>query len=48
MLHRDLKLENVLLTGGKPGAATAKLADFGLARMLTSGGAKGREKEKRL
>ena len=32
ILHRDLKSKNVLLTGAPP-SGTAKLCDFGLARM---------------
>lgn len=34
VLHRDLKLDNVLLSHKAAGAAMAKLADFGLARMV--------------
>lgn len=34
VMHRDLKLENVLLTSTKPSAADVRLADFGLARRL--------------
>ena len=34
ILHRDLKLENVLLTSLDPEEAVVKLADFGLTRIL--------------
>ncbi|KAK9811579.1 hypothetical protein WJX72_006439 [[Myrmecia] bisecta] len=34
IIHRDLKLDNVLLTNRRPGKADAKLADFGLHRMI--------------
>lgn len=33
VIHRDLKLENVMLTLEEPSAAEARLADFGLARL---------------
>ena len=33
-MHRDLKLENILLTSGQPARASAKLADFGLHKMI--------------
>jgi serine/threonine protein kinase len=36
VIHRDLKLDNVLLTDSNPHAANVKLADFGLARALTA------------
>ncbi|GAB4820768.1 hypothetical protein N2152v2_007814 [Parachlorella kessleri] len=36
VIHRDLKLENVLLTSTDLSKADAKLADFGLARLLQS------------
>lgn len=36
VIHRDLKLDNVLL-GGASGRE-AKLADFGLARLIASAG----------
>ena len=34
VVHRDLKLENMLLTGINPAAADAKLADFGLCKLV--------------
>ena len=34
VVHRDLKLENMLLTGIDPAAADAKLADFGLCKLV--------------
>ena len=34
IVHRDLKLENILLTSPYPGRAHAKLADFGLHKMI--------------
>lgn len=34
VVHRDLKLENMLLTGLLPAAADAKLADFGLCKLV--------------
>ena len=34
VVHRDLKLENMLLTGLVPAAADAKLADFGLCKLV--------------
>jgi serine/threonine protein kinase len=34
IVHRDLKLENILLTSGQPARASAKLADFGLHKMI--------------
>ena len=34
IVHRDLKLENILLTSGQPQRASAKLADFGLHKMI--------------
>jgi serine/threonine protein kinase len=34
VIHRDLKLDNVLLTDRDVSLATAKLADFGLAKLL--------------
>jgi serine/threonine protein kinase len=37
-MHRDLKLENILLTSSKPFEADAKLADFGLARKVQADG----------
>ena len=37
ILHRDLKLANILLTEDSP-EATCKLADFGLARILPDTG----------
>ena len=37
IIHRDLKAENVLLTGaGAKGSADAKLADFGLHKLVQS------------
>ncbi|WIA29400.1 hypothetical protein OEZ86_011904 [Tetradesmus obliquus] len=42
IIHRDLKLDNLLLSSSNPGEATAKLADFGLhkrVRKLVSSGA---------
>ena len=33
-MHRDLKAENVLLTPGPDGEMRAKLADFGLHKMV--------------
>lgn len=37
VVHRDLKLENLLLTGSNPGTADAKLADFGLCKLVKVG-----------
>lgn len=37
VLHRDLKLANILLTEASPNAI-CKLADFGLARILPDNG----------
>eukprot|EP00966_Prymnesium_polylepis_P037592 872832-Prymnesium_polylepis.1 len=37
MAHLDLKPENVLLTSATVDAASAKVADFGLARSLHDG-----------
>lgn len=34
VIHRDLKLDNVLLTDKKTSRASAKLADFGLAKLM--------------
>lgn len=34
ILHRDLKAENVLLTRGADGRLCAKLADFGLHKLV--------------
>ena len=34
VVHRDLKLENMLLTGLDPSTADAKLADFGLCKLV--------------
>lgn len=34
IVHRDLKLENILLTSPNPARANAKLADFGLHKMI--------------
>lgn len=34
VVHRDLKLENMLLTGLDPSIADAKLADFGLCKLV--------------
>ena len=34
VVHRDLKLENMLLTGLDPAIADAKLADFGLCKLV--------------
>lgn len=34
VVHRDLKLENLLLTGTNPAKADAKLADFGLCKLI--------------
>lgn len=34
VVHRDLKLENLLLTGSNPATADAKLADFGLCKLV--------------
>lgn len=34
VIHRDLKLDNVLLSARNTSQATAKLADFGLARLV--------------
>jgi serine/threonine protein kinase len=34
IVHRDLKLENILLTSPIPARADAKLADFGLHKMI--------------
>lgn len=34
VVHRDLKLENLLLTGNNPARADAKLADFGLCKLI--------------
>ncbi len=36
IIHRDLKPQNLLLTSLSPEHATLKVADFGLARMLSS------------
>ena len=35
VIHRDLKLDNILLTDIKVSNASAKLADFGLAKLMT-------------
>ena len=35
ILHRDLKLANILLTSENPADASIKIADFGFARFLT-------------
>ena len=37
VVHRDLKLENMLLTGLNPATADAKLADFGLCKLVKVG-----------
>lgn len=37
IIHRDLKLENVLVAAGGDGLPDAKLIDFGMARVLESG-----------
>ena len=37
VVHRDLKLENMLLTGLDPATADAKLADFGLCKLVKVG-----------
>ena len=34
IVHRDLKLENVLLTSANPSHANAKLSDFGLCKCI--------------
>jgi len=34
IVHRDLKLENILLTATNPARSAAKLADFGLHKMI--------------
>ncbi len=34
IVHRDLKLENILLTSPHPSKADAKLADFGLHKCI--------------
>lgn len=34
VIHRDLKLENILLTGTEPSNYVAKLADFGLSALI--------------
>ena len=34
VVHRDLKLENLLLTCNNPARADAKLADFGLCKLI--------------
>ncbi len=34
IIHRDLKAENVLLTRGSDGRTNAKLADFGLHKLI--------------
>jgi serine/threonine protein kinase len=39
IVHRDVKLDNVLLTGAHLATADAKLADFGLARQASGGAA---------
>lgn len=48
VMHRDMKLENVLLTSNRASTATAKLADFGLARRMHGSGKAGRAKRERL
>lgn len=35
--HRDLKTENILLFAGEDGKLTAKVADFGISRAVSSG-----------
>lgn len=37
VVHRDLKLENMLLTGLDPATAHAQLADFGLCKLVKVG-----------
>ena len=37
VVHRDLKLENLLLTCLDPAVADAKLADFGLCKLVKVG-----------
>lgn len=34
IVHRDLKLENILLTSPNPRLADAKLSDFGLCKCI--------------
>jgi serine/threonine protein kinase len=41
IIHRDVKLDNVLLTSTTPSKAVAKLADFGLAKLLATGEGEG-------
>lgn len=47
VIHRDLKLENVILTDPKPSSANAKLADFGLAKLMASS-QKGQQRQQEL
>lgn len=35
IIHRDLKLDNMILTSKDPSQASVKLIDFGLAKMLS-------------
>ncbi|GAB4820884.1 hypothetical protein N2152v2_007930 [Parachlorella kessleri] len=48
VIHRDLKLENILLSRRDPAKACAKLADFGLARRLQGASARSKEHSARL
>lgn len=46
VMHRDLKLENILLTDRQVSRATAKLADFGLAKLMWSCKAECKERQR--
>jgi serine/threonine protein kinase len=34
IVHRDIKLDNILLNSNKPGVYEIRIADFGLAKKL--------------
>lgn len=37
VIHRDLKPENIFIDFSRQGKVSAKIGDFGLARMLPNG-----------